>query len=291
MDREQAEAALHAVGLSRERCGEADWELAIREQIDRVASRDSTPLVGIRSKLTKILTERSDSPPAPPLPPREYQCPRCEDAQWVLTSRDGGIRRGPVPCPECVPLDTRLVAAGVEPRYLTARLDTLIERDGNAHAVRIARVWDGVTSLVLYSRGAPGDSDWGTGKTHLAMAMIASRVTQGLPARAIAMQDFLEEMKSRFDGDGEQAQAYADRIAAEPLLLLDDLGKEQPTAWALSQVYRLVNARWKGQRPTIITTNAHSAEELAGTVGGAVASRLRDFLWVPVGGTDMRGAQ
>lgn len=288
MDREQAEAALRAVGLSPERCGEADWELAIREEIDRVASRDSTPLVSLRSTLPRRSSVPSPVGPPPPRP--EPQCPRCDDAQWILTRQDGGIRRDPAPCPECVPLEVRLRAAGIEQRYLTARLDTLITRAGNEHAVMATQRWDGETSLVLYSRGAPGDSDWGTGKTHLGMAMMVSRVQRGLPARVVAMQDFLEEMKARFDGDGEQAQAYADRIAAEPVLMLDDLGKEQPTTWAQGQVYRLINTRWKGERPTIITTNAHSAEELAVSVGGAVASRLRDFLWVPVGGTDLRGS-
>jgi DNA replication protein DnaC len=144
---------------------------------------------------------------------------------------------------------------------------------------------------VLCSRGRPGDSDWGTGKTFIACALLASRIQRGLPARFLAMQDFLETQKGLFGGEGEAASAYADRMAAEPLLLLDDVGKEQPTPWAAAQIYRLINARWRAKRPTIVTTNAHSPDELAQQTGGAVASRLREALWLPVGGPDMRGAR
>lgn len=207
----------------------------------------------------------------------------------MLTSTDGVVRRNPVPCPECIPLVVRIAAAGVEKREQSARIESLTERPGNEHAVKIARRWDGATSVVLYSRGAPGDSDWGTGKTYIASAMLISRIAIGQRARVVSMQDFLEEMKRLFDVEGESAQTYADSIASEPLLLLDDLGKEQPSPWVTAQVYRLLNARWRASLPTIVTTNAHAPEDLAATVGGAVASRLRDFLWVPVGGTDLRG--
>lgn len=291
-ERQQAEAALRAEGLTPERCGEVDWELAIREQMDRAASRASTPLASIRSKLSTTLTEHSDSLPAPVLPQRtDYLCPRCEDAGWVLTRTDGGIRRDPTPCPGCVPIEVRLRLAGIEERHINARIETFATRDGNASAIAVARAWrmSGPSSIVLHARGYPGDSDWGTGKTYIATAMIVHRVQLGYPARVLSMQDFLEDMKRRFDDEGESAQVYADRIAAEPLLLLDDLGKEQPTPWSQGQVYRLINARWKAALPTIVTTNFHNPDDLAAVVGGATASRLRDFHWVPVGGTDMRG--
>lgn len=285
---QQAEAALRAVGLTPERCGAVDWELAVREEMDRVVSRASTPLVGLRSPLSKTLALPSVA--VPPPPPREFTCKVCEDGQLVLTRRtEDGVRRAAVPCPECVPLAERLRRSGVDVRFLHAAEESLIVREGNEVAVGMVRHWDLRRSVVLFSRETPGDSDFGTGKTHLAVAMITKRVRLGYPARFIVMQDYLEDMKARFDLDGESAQAYADRIAAEPMLLIDDLGREQATPWSGPQIYRLLNARWAAGLPTVVTTNYHKPAELAEVVGGATASRLRDFLWVPVGGPDMRG--
>lgn len=46
-----------------------------------------------------------------------------------------------------------------------------------------------------------------------------------------------------------------------PLLIIDDIGSEQPTEWAVSKIFAIINARYEGYMPTIITTN-YSGEEL-----------------------------
>jgi DNA replication protein DnaC len=60
---------------------------------------------------------------------------------------------------------------------------------------------------------------------------------------------------------------------ALPLLALDDLGSENPTHWARDRLYTLINGRYLGQRPTIVTTNL-SLEALAERLGDRTVSRL-----------------
>ena len=38
------------------------------------------------------------------------------------------------------------------------------------------------------------------------------------------------------------------------LLVIDDFGKEPPTDWALSQLFRVVNARYEALKPVVVTT-------------------------------------
>ena len=48
---------------------------------------------------------------------------------------------------------------------------------------------------------------------------------------------------------------YIDSLVRTPLLILDDLGIERNTPYALEQVYNIINGRSLQGLPTIITTN------------------------------------
>ena len=37
--------------------------------------------------------------------------------------------------------------------------------------------------------------------------------------------------------------------------MIDDIGKEPPTEWAISTVYNIINGRYEAYLPTIVTTN------------------------------------
>ena len=47
-----------------------------------------------------------------------------------------------------------------------------------------------------------------------------------------------------------------DRLRNAPLLILDDLGVENPSAWAQEKLFQLLNHRYSHMLPTVITTNA-----------------------------------
>ena len=40
-----------------------------------------------------------------------------------------------------------------------------------------------------------------------------------------------------------------------PLLIIDDMGKEPATEWGISKIYAIINGRYDGYMPTIVTTN------------------------------------
>lgn len=64
-----------------------------------------------------------------------------------------------------------------------------------------------------------------------------------------------------------------DQACAVDLLVIDDLGTGQYTDWAADSLYRIVDARWSNDRPTIATTNL-TGDELRDIIGDRIASRM-----------------
>lgn len=98
----------------------------------------------------------------------------------------------------------------------------------------------------LLLRGANG-----RGKTRQACAALRW-IAQFKPVRFATMQDILDEAgpKSKL--------AVLDRYAGMPVLLIDDFGKEVHRDWTLPTMFQVLDRRWRGRLPTIVTTNMDS---------------------------------
>lgn len=102
----------------------------------------------------------------------------------------------------------------------------------------------------------------GTGKTHLAASIANQLIRGGTPVICMTMIDLLARIKETFDRNDAATEADVMRIYEEvPLLIIDDIGTEQPTEWGLSKIYTIINARYEAYMPTIITTN-YSGDDL-----------------------------
>ncbi len=98
---------------------------------------------------------------------------------------------------------------------------------------------------------------YGCGKTHLAAAIVNARLGQGAPAVFIAVPDLLDHLRAAYASDVPQDgfDARFEAVRNAPLLVLDDLGTEAPTAWAAEKLFQLLNHRYNAKLPTVITTN------------------------------------
>lgn len=187
-----------------------------------------------------------------------------------------------------------LRGAGVPPRFTECRLERYAVPPGTrvARAAAEALVAGGEADdrgLVL--SGAPG-----TGKTHLAVGVLAARFDAWLTeyperVREVEASDgsVVASVRPDFDlrfvvvptllDELRRAIHYRDSLDPLPgligadLLVLDDLGREKVTDWATERLYVLVNERYNHRRPTIVTTN-YSPGELAERGYDALVSRL-----------------
>ena len=98
---------------------------------------------------------------------------------------------------------------------------------------------------------------YGCGKTHLAVAICNRRLEQaGHQAIFVTAPDLLDFLRSSIGVRGDDSyDDYFERIRNVALLLIDDLGLENPSAWAKEKLFQLLNYRHVNKLPTVITTN------------------------------------
>lgn len=95
----------------------------------------------------------------------------------------------------------------------------------------------------------------GTGKTYFA-ACIANALVENCVS--VKMTNFSTILNDLFyENDKNQ---YINRLNNHNLLIIDDLGIERDTEYALEQVYNIIDARYKSNKPLIITTNLSITE-------------------------------
>lgn len=85
----------------------------------------------------------------------------------------------------------------------------------------------------------------GTGKTYMAACIANELLAQG---QAVVMTSLVKLI-------GSDISDLCSRLAAIDLLILDDLGAERSTDYALEQVYNIVDSRYRAGLPVIYTTN------------------------------------
>ena len=135
-------------------------------------------------------------------------------------------------------------------------------------AFRLARRWADQPEGWLVLLGPNG-----TGKTHLAAAIAAHRVEAGDRVAFATVPDLLDELRATFDPDSaERFDTLFRRLRDVDLLILDDLGAHQSSAWAQEKLYQLLNYRHLGRRPTVVTSDLELTR-----LEPRIASRLGDL--------------
>ncbi len=117
---------------------------------------------------------------------------------------------------------------------------------------------------------------YGCGKTHLAAAVGNWRLKMGDFVIFITTPDLLDHLRSAFAPDAEVGyDQLFDRVRNAALLILDDLGVENPSQWAKEKLFQILNHRYIAHLPTIITTNKNIEE-----LDERIRSRLLDVDFV-----------
>lgn len=159
---------------------------------------------------------------------------------------------------EAEELDRKCTAAGIPKRYMHAEHERA----------------EDIAGAVLDGQGFYIYGNQGTYKTTLAMAAARVLVARGAVVRVCVVPNLMEAMRSRTAED----RAVTERLSTCGVLILDDLGKESPTAYACERLFSIINDRYNAMLPVIVTSN-YSRGEIArrlseGDVGPSIASRL-----------------
>jgi len=97
---------------------------------------------------------------------------------------------------------------------------------------------------------------YGVGKTHLAAAIANYQAMRGYPAMFVVVPDLLDHLRAAFSPDARTSfDQRFEEVRTTPLLVLDDLGTESATPWAREKLYQIINHRYVGRLPTVITSS------------------------------------
>lgn len=92
----------------------------------------------------------------------------------------------------------------------------------------------------------------GTGKSFFAGCIANALLDQGIPVLMTNFSRILNALTGMFSDDRNK---YIDSLNHYSLLIIDDLGMERGTEYALEQVFNVIDARLRSNLPLIVTTN------------------------------------
>ena len=98
----------------------------------------------------------------------------------------------------------------------------------------------------------------GTGKSFFAGCIANALLAQGVP---VLMTNFAKILGAVTGMYGMERQRFLSSLNTYSLLILDDLGAERNSEYALEQLFGVVDSRYHSRKPMIVTTNL-TLEEL-----------------------------
>lgn len=112
----------------------------------------------------------------------------------------------------------------------------------------------------------------GSGKTHLAAAISNHAISLGHVVFFVHVPDLLDHLRSTYSPMSDVSYSdLFDQVKNTPLLVLDGLGSQSTTPWALEKLQQIINYRHSAALATVVTT----AEDL-NDLDPYIRSRLTD---------------
>lgn len=132
-------------------------------------------------------------------------------------------------------------------------------------------------TLVENGRGLIFFGFVGTGKDHLMAALLYHAASLGISAQWMNGQAFYGASRDRMDSGESERRAFAELLTPEILAISDPVPPAgNLSAWNVSQLYRLIDERYRALKPTWASLNATNEADADKMLSAPVWDRLRE---------------
>lgn len=136
--------------------------------------------------------------------------------------------------------------------FESASFETYAQTESNAAAYRIGRNYvKNFSEMYENGQGLLFYGPVGTGKSWTAACIANALLNRGV---SVVMTSLNEILKMISDGTKNE-ETILQTLNRARLLILDDLGTERSTSFALEKVYNVIDGRVRAGKPMILTTN------------------------------------
>ena len=197
------------------------------------------------------------------------KCHLCLDIEWLKTAQGDLVRCG---CmterdeKERTEQYLRLCALPAGSEHMTLESFQVDKWNKAAH-VLARQMAEGAEDPRMLTLGGRVDQ----GKTHLAIGICRRWLGRGRPAKYAYVPRLLDELREAYSPTAEMDyESEFNFLLSIPLLVLDDLGRQNSTPWAQEKLEIIIDQRLMARRHTVITTNKTMME-----LPETIASRLQ----------------
>lgn len=116
----------------------------------------------------------------------------------------------------------------------------------------------------------------GTGKTHLAAALLREIISQGHTGLFISAGDLISDIRDTWREDsGVSTKELTKRFIDIDLLVIDEIGVQRSTDNEREILFSILNQRYNDVKPTILLTNC-TIKEVQSYIGMRIYDRLKE---------------
>ena len=144
------------------------------------------------------------------------------------------------------------VASLMDAKLKSATLKTFTQKEDNQKLYTIVKNYvDNFETFYKSNRGLLFWGTVGTGKSYAAACIANELLNRKIP---VVMTSFVKVLQVIQDNTENETE-FVNRLCAARLLIIDDLGTERNTDYALEKVYNVIDSRYRTGKPLILTTN------------------------------------